>query len=90
MSTHRGDGVIECESGGPLNLAETRLDGRIVQYRILAPTEWNFCPARPFATQLLSSRVANGEVARIKIARLAAHFDPCVALGIKLEAAAHA
>lgn len=90
LSNHSGYGVIECARGRLYHLAEIGADGRIAQYRILAPTEWNFHPAGPFAAQLLSSRVGDGEAARVKIAQLAALFDPCVAFEINLKEAVDA
>jgi uptake hydrogenase large subunit len=90
LSGHGGFGAIECARGRLYHLAEIGADGGIARYRILAPTEWNFHPAGPFAAQLLSSRVGDGEAARVKIAQLSALFDPCVAFEIKLKEAAHA
>lgn len=85
-----GYGVVECARGRLYHLARIGDDGLIQQYRIVAPTEWNFHPAGPFVETLLSSRIGRGDVARLRAAKLAALFDPCVAFDIELEEAGHA
>jgi Ni,Fe-hydrogenase I large subunit len=53
--------------------------GRIVRYRILAPTEWNFHPAGPLA-QGLTGMKADSEPALARALRLQVlALDPCVA-----------
>lgn len=57
-------------------------DERIVDYRILAPTEWNFHPAGPLV-EALSGLPGDAELARG--ARLVARaLDPCVAYGVEV------
>jgi coenzyme F420-reducing hydrogenase alpha subunit len=69
-----------------------RLDGagRIVDYRIVAPTEWNFHPDGPFVRLLLGATIGNGALARRRVERLAFVFDPCIAVGVEIREAAHA
>ena len=69
-----------------------RLDGagRIADYRIVAPTEWNFHPEGPFVRLLLGAPIGNGALARRRVERLAFVFDPCIAVGVELREAAHA
>lgn len=57
-----------------------RLDGagRIADYRIVAPTEWNFHPDGPFVRALRGARIGAGAAAVRRIERLAFVFDPCV------------
>jgi hypothetical protein len=57
-----------------------RLDsaGRIADYRIVAPTEWNFHPKGPLARLLRGARIGAGAAARRRIERLAFVFDPCI------------
>ncbi|MDI9849700.1 nickel-dependent hydrogenase large subunit [Rhodoblastus sp. 17X3] len=57
-----------------------RLDsaGRIADYRIVAPTEWNFHPEGPFARLLRGARIGAGAAAKRRIERLAFVFDPCI------------
>jgi coenzyme F420-reducing hydrogenase alpha subunit len=69
-----------------------RLDGagRIADYRIVAPTEWNFHPEGPFVRLLLGATIGNGALARRRLERLAFVFDPCIAVGVEIREAAHA
>jgi hypothetical protein len=57
-----------------------RLDsaGRIADYRIVAPTEWNFHPDGPLARLLRGARIGGGAAAKRRIERLAFVFDPCI------------
>lgn len=58
-------------------------DGRIVDYRILAPTEWNFHPAGPLAQALAGLDAAEENLGAL--ARLVSRsLDPCVAFGVEL------
>ncbi len=85
-------GVAAVETSRGLLLHVARLDveksaGRIAdkvdQYRIVAPTEWNFHPAGPLC-QALSSLAPGADLAAR--ARLVAQsLDPCVAYGIEVE-----
>jgi hypothetical protein len=53
-------------------------DGRIADYRIVAPTEWNFHPDGPFARMLIGGDIGEGADAKRRIERLAFVFDPCI------------
>lgn len=57
-----------------------RLDSgeRIADYRIVAPTEWNFHREGPFARLLRGARIGAGTAAKRRIERLAFVFDPCI------------
>ncbi len=50
-------------------------DGSVADYRVLAPTEWNFHPGGALARTLAALPADAGDAART----LAAAFDPCVA-----------
>ena len=52
--------------------------GRIADYRIVAPTEWNFHPDGPFVRALRGARIGAGAEAKRRIERLAFAFDPCI------------
>lgn len=66
--------VVRLESG--------HNEGKIADYRIVAPTEWNFHPAGPLF-QALSGLAAGADLAAR--ARLVAQsLDPCVAYGIEV------
>jgi uptake hydrogenase large subunit len=63
-------------------------DQELLEARVLAPTEWNFHPDGPLARVLTGFRP--GRDAAAAITRRAAAFDPCVALRVAIESAAHA
>lgn len=90
LSDDAGFGAIECARGRLYHAARIGGDERLCDYRILAPTEWNFHPAGPFVETLLSARIGRGETARLRAAKLAALFDPCVAFDIEVKEAGHA
>jgi uptake hydrogenase large subunit len=90
LSGSAGFGVVECARGRLYHSARIDGDGRLCYYRILAPTEWNFHPAGPFVETLLSARIGRGETARLRAAKLAALFDPCVAFDIDMKEAGRA
>lgn len=56
---------------------------RVVQYRILAPTEWNFHPDGPLAQALLALPTGIGLEARAKL--VAQALDPCVDYGLEVK-----
>jgi hypothetical protein len=74
-------GLAGIETSRGLLLHIVRLQaGKVVEYRIVAPTEWNFHPAGPLV-QALSSLAPDGDLAAR--ARLVAQsLDPCVEFGI--------
>ena len=60
-------------------------DGLIADYRIVAPTEWNFHPAGAYV-HVLTGRVAHsGHAARNDAERLLIALDPCVAYTLELN-----
>ncbi|HUO54450.1 MAG TPA: nickel-dependent hydrogenase large subunit [Rhodoblastus sp.] len=75
-----GEGFAAVESARGRLYHAVRLDqtGRIVNYQIVAPTEWNFHPDGPFARALRGARIGAGEAAKQRIERLAFLFDPCI------------
>lgn len=75
-----GEGIAWCEMARGLLFHWVRVDGRgtVTDYRVLAPTEWNFHPAGTLASQV--ARLDPGDTAAALA--LAAAFDPCVACGI--------
>jgi len=59
-------------------------DGRVIDYAILAPTEWNFHPGGRFV-DALGSIEAKDEAALVRDGNLIAHaFDPCVACRVEV------
>ena len=87
-----GEGFAAVETARGRLYHWSRLDAadHVLEYALLAPTEWNFHPAGPFATALRGARVGAGDAARLRIRKLAAVFDPCVAFQITLCEPAHA
>lgn len=72
-----GRGVAWCEMARGLLLHSVQLDaqGRVQDYRVLAPTEWNFHPEGSLGQAVASLAPDDRDSARL----LAAAFDPCVA-----------
>ena len=80
-----GDGVSAVQTARGLLLHRARLaDGRVTDYRIVAPTEWNFHPEGPLVRGLCGL-AADDETALRQRARVAAQaLDPCVACRIEV------
>lgn len=81
-----GEGESECvgiagveTSRGLLFHVASLRDGKVADYRILAPTEWNFHPVGPLA-QALMGLDASKEQARL----VSRSLDPCVAFGVEI------
>jgi hypothetical protein len=73
---------VETSRGLLLHVVRLR-EGKVAQYRIVAPTEWNFHPDGPLV-QALSSLPPGGDFAAC--ARLVSQsLDPCVAFGIEVS-----
>lgn len=79
-----GIGIAGVETSRGLLFHTVRLaDGKVADYRILAPTEWNFHPAGPLVQALNGLQATAGLDA---LARLVARsLDPCVAFGMEIE-----
>ncbi len=56
--------------------------GKVADYRIIAPTEWNFHPAGAFVATIAQLPAEAGLEARVRQAALA--LDPCVAYGVEV------
>jgi hypothetical protein len=80
-----GEGLAAVETARGLLLHRARLrDGRVVDYRIVAPTEWNFHPDGALPRGLEGCDVAD-ERQLLRAVRLAVHaLDPCVACRIEV------
>lgn len=79
-----GVGVGEMARG--LLVHALRLEqGRIAQYAIVAPTEWNFHPQGALRAELEGRPVGNAAEGRQALAWAAATLDPCVALEVELN-----
>ena len=81
-----GAGVAWVENARGLLIHIARLDGeRIVQYRIVAPTEWNFHPAGALAQALLGSPAGDPGALRQRSTRLVHSLDPCVECQVEFD-----
>jgi Ni,Fe-hydrogenase I large subunit len=78
-----GLGAVETARGLLLHRVSVR-DECVVDYQIVAPTEWNFHPAGVLV-QGLSGIEANDRAALLRRARLDVHtLDPCVACRVEV------
>lgn len=85
-----GYAAVETARGRLYHWARLGSDGRVLDYEMLAPTEWNFHPEGPFVATLRGGSVGAGEDAKRRISRLAAVFDPCVAFHVCVNEPAYA
>ena len=83
LGESEGVGAVETARGFLLHHARIA-GGRVADYRILAPTEWNFHPQGALARGLAG--VAGRDGAEVeRLARIAVHaLDPCVACSIEV------
>jgi len=81
-----GAGLAAVQSARGLLLHWVRIaDGRVADYRIVAPTEWNFHP-RGALVRGLAGTLASDEAALVALAGLAVHaLDPCVGFHIEVD-----
>ncbi len=85
-----GYAAVETARGRLYHWVRLGSDGRVLDYEMLAPTEWNFHPEGPFVATLRGASVGGGKDAKRRVARLAAVFDPCVAFHVCVNEPAHA
>jgi hypothetical protein len=79
-----GIGLVETARGLLLHRAVVR-DGRVADFRILAPTEWNFHPDGALVQGLRGCVAPDAANARRQAQRLAQSLDPCVALKVEVD-----
>lgn len=83
-SLDEGMGVAGVETSRGLLLHVVRIEaGRVADYRILAPTEWNFHPEGPLAEALAGLPADTGLTERAR--RVVASLDPCVACQVEIR-----
>lgn len=79
-----GLGAVETARGLLLHRARVH-DECVIDYQIVAPTEWNFHPQGALV-RALTGLAANDEHALLRQARLAVHtLDPCVACRVQVS-----
>ena len=77
-------GMAGVETSRGLLLHVVRLqNGRVADYRIIAPTEWNFHPTGPLAEALAGLAAGPGLEARARL--VSQSLDPCVSYGVELR-----
>jgi Ni,Fe-hydrogenase I large subunit len=73
-----GLGIVECARGRLVHRVAVAAGGEVADYKILAPTEWNFHPEGPLARGLAGARVEQGIAIHQAIALFITALDPCV------------
>ena len=80
-----GDGLAAVQTARGLLLHRVRLaDGRVADYQIVAPTEWNFHPTARWCAAS-SGLEPRDEAALVRSAQLVVQaLDPCVACRVEV------
>ena len=82
-AAREGFAAVETSRGRLGHWTRLSRDGKIEDYAVVAPTEWNFHPAGPFVAAVLGARMSRAKAAA-SISRLAGLFDPCVAYRVEV------
>lgn len=91
FSPSPGTGFAVVETARGLLIHHVRVSrGRIVDYLIVAPTEWNFHPAGAFRHGLFGLPSKDSRTIEKQAWRLALALDPCVPFEVNVKFAAHA
>ncbi len=86
----RAAGLACAETSRGLLVHRARLrDGRVSDYRILAPTEWNFHPRGLAARWLMRLEARTSSELHRLASRLVRAIDPCVNFTIRIDTAEH-
>ena len=82
-----GVGLAWVQTARGLLMHWVELDGAgtIANYRIVAPTEWNFHPAGPCVQGLIGKDAGSAEQAQRNAELMVQALDPCVAYEIEVE-----
>jgi coenzyme F420-reducing hydrogenase alpha subunit len=81
-----GGGIARVETARGTLLHAVRLEhGRIDDYAIVAPTEWNLHPGGPLVRETCGHAFAGLQAARRHVERLVLALDPCVAFEVSLD-----
>ncbi|MGB2816487.1 MAG: nickel-dependent hydrogenase large subunit, partial [Burkholderiaceae bacterium] len=78
-----GVGLAETARGLLLHRVQVQR-GLVTDYRIVAPTEWNFHPGGPFAQGLKGRRAADGVQLEREARTVVQSLDPCVACRVEI------
>lgn len=83
-----GGGIARVETARGTLLHAARIDGgRVTDYAIVAPTEWNLHPAGTMAREMAARAFEDPGSARRHLHRLTLALDPCVAFEVSLDGA---
>jgi hypothetical protein len=83
-----GGGLACVETARGLLMHALRIeDGKIADYAIVAPTEWNFHPDGPFVREASGWMASTREAAELRLKALVLALDPCVEYQIVLREA---
>ena len=81
-----GSGLAWVENARGLLMHRLRLvQGRTADYRIVAPTEWNFHPAGALPAALRDAPAHDLDALRRRTRVLVDSLDPCVACSVEFE-----
>ena len=69
---------------GPLFHRVSLVDGRVSDYAVIAPTEWNFHPQAYWRQHLIGARAETPEIAENLLRLWALALDPCVPIHLTL------
>jgi len=83
-AVREGSAAVETSRGRLYHWVRLSPSDRIQDYRIVAPTEWNFHPAGPFVEALLGAAVGSSRAER-RIVQLASLIDPCVPFRVEVK-----
>ena len=85
MTLGEGDGLAAVQTARGLLLHRVRLaDGRVADYQIVAPTEWNFHPEGALVRGLVGIE-ARDDAGLVRSAQLVVQaLDPCVACRVEV------
>ncbi len=79
VSVAQGAGRSLVETARGMLMHEIVLaDDRIADYRIVAPTEWNFHPQGALVDQLIGQETTDRDALQRQVARAVAALDPCI------------
>ena len=81
-----GHGIAWVDNARGLLVHRVAIDpgSRVRDWRIVAPTEWNFHPAGALVAELVGAVVADAQHARRLAQRAVQALDPCVACEVEL------
>lgn len=90
LGANKGAAAVNSPRGRLFHYVELDDADRVLAYRTLSPTDRNFACGGPFERALLASDMSAGAAAEQTVARIAALYDPCVAVEVKISESADA